>query len=218
MSYDFDLRIPLEETRDYFVARVHETYHAAMRRKVLEGLYMAEDAHAGQLRGDAEPYVVHPIRTALLVSEGADVDAPDMWIAALLHDAVEDSPLSPDRVHASFGANVQRLVLALTRTRSPKETAAQRRDGKIAKWRTTMGADADVRLLKVCDNLDNVLSWKFITPEHSAYEKIPRWLLEAEELYVPLAAATHEKLCARMRREIDGYYRRGFRRGTWFSG
>jgi GTP pyrophosphokinase len=218
MAYDFDTRVPLEETREYFVARLHETHDEPTRQTVLDGLQTAEVAHAGQLRGDAEPYIVHPIRTALLVAERAGIDDHEMWIAALLHDAVEDSPLDVDRIKRDFGPNVQRLVIALTRTKLPQETAQQRRDGKIEKWHQTMQAAADVRLLKVCDNLDNVLSWKFIGRDQSAYAKIPRWLMEAEELYLPLAAATNEKLCAWMRHEIDAYYRRGYHRGNWFSG
>jgi (p)ppGpp synthase/HD superfamily hydrolase len=217
MPFDFDVRLPLRETRDYFLSLARAVFDEATLQRVTAGLQLAEEAHAKQLRGDAEPYIVHPIRTALLVAELANVYEADMWIAALLHDAVEDSPISAERIHAIFGTDVGRLVVALTRVKAANETAAQRRDGKIAKWRATMQADPAVRLLKVCDNIDNVLSWKFITAEQSAYEKIPRWLMEAEELYLPLAAATNEKLFTWMRREIDAYYKRGCRRGTWFS-
>ena len=218
MAYDFDVRVPLGETRAYFLSLAQTVFDEATLQKVTAGLQLAEEAHADQLRGDAEPYIVHPIRTALLVAEPAGVEEEDMWIAALLHDTIEDSSIGAERICDAFGANVGRLVVALTRMKEPHETAAQRRDGKIAKWRATMQAGSDVRLLKVCDNLDNVLSWKFITEEHSAHEKIPRWLMEAEELYLPLAVATNETLFSWMRREIDAYYKRGYRRGTWFSG
>ena len=69
--------------------------------------------HAGQTRRSGEPYLTHPLEVASLV---ADMRLDDVAIAAgLLHDVVEDTLTSIDRVEELFGAEVAHVVEGVTK-------------------------------------------------------------------------------------------------------
>ena len=73
---------------------------------------VAEDAHRDQRRKDGRPYIEHPTQIAQLL---ADIGASeDLLVAAVLHDAVEDSELTVANLREGFGDRVARLVEALT--------------------------------------------------------------------------------------------------------
>jgi len=78
------------------------------RAQVLEALKVADAAHAGQLRRSGEPYIIHPVAvTVILADMGMDRDT---LIAGLLHDTVEDTPMTFERIEELFGLDVRRIV------------------------------------------------------------------------------------------------------------
>jgi guanosine-3',5'-bis(diphosphate) 3'-pyrophosphohydrolase len=120
--------------------------------KVFEALLFAARAHREQRRkGSGDPYVNHLIEVAELLSRVAGVTDVDVLRAAVLHDVVEDTLVSPSDVERAFGARVRALVEAVTDDRYlPKD---ERRELQVEHmW----SAEADVRMIKLADHCSNV--------------------------------------------------------------
>jgi (p)ppGpp synthase/HD superfamily hydrolase len=84
--------------------------------------------HVHQRRKGAagEPYINHLLEVAMLVAQATEGSDPDLVIAAVLHDAVEDQEVSLELIHGSFGADVASLVGEVTDDKSlPKERRKQ---------------------------------------------------------------------------------------------
>lgn len=111
----------------------------------------AQDAHAGQVRKGAgqEPYVTHLAEVAELTRAFGGGD--EAIAAAWLHDTVEDCGIQPETIVREFGAEVARIVAALTDDKSlPK---AERKRLQVLH---APGKDADAALVKLCDKISNV--------------------------------------------------------------
>jgi guanosine-3',5'-bis(diphosphate) 3'-pyrophosphohydrolase len=117
-----------------------------------DALTLAAHAHRAQFRkGGGEPYVNHLIDVAAILTRIAQVTDADILIAALLHDVVEDTPVTAAEVESRFGARVRALVEALTDDKSlPK---AERKRLQIEHMCT---AEHDARLIKIADHCSNV--------------------------------------------------------------
>ena len=74
----------------------------------------AERAHEGQFRRSGDPYICHPLETALILTDIEMLDAPTLQ-AALLHDVVEDSPMTLDEMTEQFGEEIAGLVDGVTK-------------------------------------------------------------------------------------------------------
>jgi guanosine-3',5'-bis(diphosphate) 3'-pyrophosphohydrolase len=120
--------------------------------RIFEALLFAARAHREQKRkGSADPYVNHLIEVAELLARVAGVTDADVLCAAVLHDVVEDTPVSPSDVEAAFGPSVRALVEALTDDkRLPK---AERKRLQVEHMAS---ASADARMIKLADHCSNV--------------------------------------------------------------
>jgi (p)ppGpp synthase/HD superfamily hydrolase len=111
-------------------------------------------AHAavGQKRKySGDDYIVHPIRVARLVKEHGGTD--EMIAAALLHDVIEDTHVSPAMIAEEFGWVVFKLVLELTDTSKPEDGNRAVRKGIDAK---RLGlASEQAQIIKLADLIDN---------------------------------------------------------------
>ena len=76
--------------------------------KIQQALRVAYCAHNGQTRKSGEPFIIHPVQVALLLS-GMKMDAPTV-MAGLLHDTVEDTELTFEQVEGMFGIEVKNIV------------------------------------------------------------------------------------------------------------
>ncbi|WP_157973467.1 HD domain-containing protein [Tropicimonas sp. IMCC34043] len=123
--------------------------------KLSRALVFAAEAHRNQRRKGAaqEPYIDHLIEVMNLVGEatgGADVD---LMIAALLHDAIEDTGVGAAELEARFGARVARIVVENSDDMSlSKPERKQRRLASIA------GKPVDSRMVKLADVISNLHS------------------------------------------------------------
>jgi (p)ppGpp synthase/HD superfamily hydrolase len=159
-----------------------------------KALSWAEQGHIKQRRDSDIPYVIHPIRVALTLPEKLGITEADMICAALMHDLVEDSGYTIEHIENEFGSEVARLVKGLTRKRPKGETEEQKRINKPLKFKEIAEADEKIRLLKLCDILDNMQSMKYIPRDNDHYKKIPRWKKELKEYVLPIAKNTNETL------------------------
>src|ERR1044071_8032887 len=81
-----------ERNYDYLAANLAPHLNAeelALTRRAYE---LAEAVHARQMRDEGTPYILHPLRVAMSLVAELDIRRPTVIPAALLHDAIEDSP------------------------------------------------------------------------------------------------------------------------------
>ena len=90
------------------------TYNPKGDLKMLEAAYrVAEEAHQGQVRLSGEPFIEHPLAVAQILTD-LRLDTTTL-AAALLHDTVEDTPVTLERLRDEFGDDVAEIVDGLTK-------------------------------------------------------------------------------------------------------
>ncbi|MGI5212551.1 HD domain-containing protein [Plantactinospora sp. CA-290183] len=110
--------------------------------------------HGGQTRPAGEPYLEHLLETVTVLTDGVGVSDPDMLVAAVLHDVVEDTDTTLEEVRDRFGPRVATLVAWVTKPDArPEEDKAATRARYLA--RLTNAPD-DALCLKLADRLSNV--------------------------------------------------------------
>eukprot|EP00986_Skeletonema_menzelii_P008376 scaffold3508_cov149-Skeletonema_menzelii.AAC.11 len=175
--------------------------------KVKQALRVAYRAHRSQMRKSGEPFIIHPVEVALLLS-GMQMDAETV-MAGLLHDTVEDTDLTFEQVEAMFGATVRqvsrskyidRFVASLKHSqyvslqivegetkvsKLPKLAFADYADEQAENLRQmfiAMTDDYRIIIVKLADRLHNMRTLKFMKPEKQ--KKISR---ETLDIFAPLA-------------------------------
>ena len=119
---------------------------------VKKALEFAAEAHKGQVRKyTGEPYIVHPIEVMELVKQV--IDDPEMQAAALLHDVVEDTPVSINEIKDEFGPRVAALVSDLTDVSKPED--GNRALRKELDRQHTAKASPDAKTVKLADLISN---------------------------------------------------------------
>ena len=141
----------------------------------------AERRHDGQFRGSGEPYIQHPLATALVLAE-LQLDRATI-AAGLLHDVIEDTGVTFDALREEFGNEVARLVDGVTKlSRIHWNSMEEQQAENLRKMFLAMAEDIRVVLIKLCDRLHNVRTLHGKKPE--SRQRIAR---ETLEIYSPLA-------------------------------
>src|SRR5215203_4532369 len=111
--------------------------------------------HKGQVRHSGEPYLVHPLEVAdLLADMKLDVVAVS---AGLLHDVVEDTLTTPERIQELFGAEIAHVVEGVTKIGAiPFSSSEERQAENFRKMLLAMVDDIRVILVKLADRLHNM--------------------------------------------------------------
>jgi GTP diphosphokinase / guanosine-3',5'-bis(diphosphate) 3'-diphosphatase len=150
--------------------------------------------HQGQMRASGEPYVIHPLEVAEVLTE-MKLDATAI-AAALLHDAVEDTPATNQEIATQFGDQVAHIVEGVTKI--DKIQFANREDRQaenVRKMLLAMVSDVRVVLIKLADRLHNMRTLEHLRPERQ--EAIAR---ETLDIYAPLA---HRLGMGKVRGELE---------------
>ena len=141
----------------------------------------AAERHAGQRRRSGEPYVVHPVGVARIISD-LRLDVPSVC-AGLLHDCVEDTSATAEDIGRLFGQEIQFLVEGVTKLgQIPWTTREERQAENFRKMLLAMARDIRVILIKLADRVDNMR-----TLQYMPREKQERIASETLEIYAPLA-------------------------------
>ncbi len=161
---------------------VLKNYFDATQIKLIEDAYtLAEKAHGEQKRHTGEPYITHPLAVAKILAE-MHMDAPTI-IAAILHDALEDTPLKKQDIANQFGSEIANLVDGVTKlTQIEFETRAQAQAENFRKMIMAMARDIRVILIKLADRLHNMR-----TIDSLPREKRHRIAKETLEIFAPIA-------------------------------
>ena len=122
-----------------------------------------------------EPYIVHPIAVAELVRSVPHT--PEMIAAALLHDVVEDTPVTIEQIRAAFGEEVAELVDWLTDVSKPGD--GNRRVRKHLDLLHTAKAPPAAKTIKLADLIDNTRTISRYDPSFwPVYRREKRALLD----------------------------------------
>lgn len=117
---------------------------------------MANEAHKGMRRKSGEPYIMHPLAVAKIVSEEIGLGVTST-VCALLHDVVEDTDLTIENIETAFGAKVAKIVDGLTKIGSvfDKESNSLQAEN-FRKMLLTLSDDVRVIIIKLADRLHNM--------------------------------------------------------------
>ena len=154
----------------------------------------ADECHSGQMRQSGDPYIAHPLETALFLAD-LHLDTHTI-VAALLHDVVEDCGVSLEEITLRFGPAVSKLVDGVTKLtrmddklQPPAEDVAGLMDDaeslhaeSLRKMLVSMAEDIRVVLIKLADRLHNMNTLDALPPE-----KRKRIAQETLDIYSPLA-------------------------------
>jgi GTP diphosphokinase / guanosine-3',5'-bis(diphosphate) 3'-diphosphatase len=209
-EYDF-LRCDhdLYDTTEYLREVIRKKYTEADVSHVFEAFTLAEYAHRGQYRADGLPFIIHPMRVALMLVHFDRNITSKMFIAALLHDTLEDTDLYESVIEEKFGKYVAKLVRSVT-IRYETQDFRDKQAAKLQKWRELMLSSHEARTIKIFEDLDNMIYWKTIPVGCPEYKKIPRWLEETQKTSLPLAYATNTEAYLLMQKEYEYYVECGF--------
>ena len=150
--------------------------------------------HAGQLRASGEPYVLHPLEVSLVLAE-MKLDSTAI-AAGLLHDAVEDTPVTTEDITARFGEQVAHIVEGVTKLDKIQfANRVDRQAESVRKMLLAMVTDVRVVLIKLADRLHNMRTLEHLKPDRQ--QAIAQ---ETLDIYAPLA---HRLGMGKLRGELE---------------
>src|SRR5204863_5735698 len=163
----------LERVRSYTSDEEREFLRRAYVFSALE--------HKGQVRHSGEPYLVHPLEVASIL---ADMRLDPAAIAAgLLHDVVEDTLTTIEKIQEHFGPEVAHVVEGVTKISAITFSSSEERQAEnFRKMLLAMVDDIRVILVKLADRLHNMR-----TLEHMPEERRLRTAQETLDIYAPIA-------------------------------
>ena len=160
---------------------VREAFSPEDAARVRDAFFFAYEAHNGQLRRSGEAYIIHPVAVAKILLDFG-MDAPSV-IAALLHDVVEDTPVTAEDVKKRFGADVALLVEGVTKLgKVPLQSREEQQAENLRKLLLAMCEDIRVIIIKLADRLHNMRTLSFV-PEQKRRDTAR----ETIEIYAPIA-------------------------------
>jgi len=131
---------------------------------ILKALEFSDKAHKNQLRKSGEPFILHPIEVAKILTT-IKLDA-DSIVAGLLHDTVEDTALTVSNIKENFGNQIAELVDGLTKiSKYSLKVNKQKLGENYRKLLLAATMDLRVILIKLADRLHNMRTLKFIKNE-----------------------------------------------------
>ncbi len=174
---------PKRLMRQYELVECVKAYDPDADEDLLNRAYVfSMQAHGTQTRASGDPYFSHPLEVAGIL---ADMKMDAKCIAtALLHDTVEDTPVTIHDVEKRFGPDVSRLVDGVSKlSRIEFQTVQAQQAENFCKLVLAMSMDIRVLLVKLADRLHNMRTLYFLKDP----EKRRRIARETLEIYAPLA-------------------------------
>ncbi|MBP4137553.1 RelA/SpoT family protein [Flavobacterium geliluteum] len=160
----------------------YQTLSVTDKKLIRKAFDVAVDAHKEQRRKSGEAYIFHPIAVAKIVASEIGLGATAI-AAALLHDVVEDTPVTVEDIERLFNPKVAQLVEGLTKiSMVQKDLNASMQAENFRKMILTLNDDVRVILIKLADRLHNMQ-----TMESMVEYKQTKIASETLYIYAPLA-------------------------------
>jgi guanosine-3',5'-bis(diphosphate) 3'-pyrophosphohydrolase len=151
--------------------------------------------HGSQVRASGDPYFAHPIEVAGILTEYR-LDTASI-VTALLHDVIEDTPVSRADIDELFGVEVGELVEGVTKLSRLELTHEHTRQAEnLRKFILAISKDVRVLMVKLADRLHNMRTLQYISSQ-AKRERIAR---ETLDIYAPLARSIG---CHRIYTELE---------------
>ncbi len=148
---------------------------------VVRAYHKGADAHSGQFRKSGEAYICHPLSVAITLAE-MRMDTRGI-IAAILHDVIEDTPVSKEELAEEFSPEIAELVDGVTKlSKLEHKSHAEAQAENVRKMLLAMAKDLRVIIVKLADRLHNMQTLGSMSTE--AKRRIAK---ETQEIYIPLA-------------------------------
>lgn len=160
-----------------------QAYHPSDDISLIEKAYrLSYDAHKEQKRKSGEPYVIHPIKVAIILA-GLELDKETI-VAGLLHDVIEDTEYTYADIEKMFGKDVADLVDGVTKLTQISWTTdkIEMQAENLRKMFLAMAKDIRVILIKLADRLHNMRTLEFMSPQ-----KQKEKARETMDIYAPIA-------------------------------
>ncbi|MDG2432049.1 RelA/SpoT family protein [Flavobacterium sp.] len=160
----------------------YQTLTAEDKKLIRKAFDVAVDAHKEQRRKSGEAYIFHPIAVAKIVASEIGLGATSI-AAALMHDVVEDTPITVKDIEKMFNPKVAQLVEGLTKiSLVQKDMNVSMQAENFRKMLLTLNDDVRVILIKIADRLHNMQ-----TMESMEDYKQVKIASETLYIYAPLA-------------------------------
>jgi len=174
--------------------RVLQYYPEANIELLKKAYTVATAAHMNQKRASNEPYIIHPLAVAGILSE---MRLDEISIAAgLLHDVLEDSDYTREQLTKLFGSEISDIVWGVTKISKISDVDVEDAQAEtLKKMILAMTGDVRVILIKLADRLHNIR-----TLEHLDDEKRRKISRETLEIYAPIA---HRLGMGKIRDELE---------------
>lgn len=170
----------LRQAYDDMIACLQKEPDERDREQMLSAYDLANYSHRYQRRKSGEPYMFHPIAVARICAEEIGL-GPTAICAALLHDVVEDTPVTLEDLRSQFGERIALMVGGLTKLDSAYTNESQQA-ANFKKVLSTLIVDVRIVLIKMADRLHNMRTIRSML-EHKQF----KIAAETSYVYAPLA-------------------------------
>lgn len=151
-------------------------------KKLIERAFkVSYEAHRSMRRKSGEPYIIHPLAVARIVSEEIGLGAKSIS-CALLHDVVEDTHYTLEDMERMFGEKISSIIDGLTKISGVFDNESSLQAENFRKMLLTLSDDVRVILIKIADRLHNMRTLSSLPPH-----KQMKIASETIYLYAPLA-------------------------------
>jgi guanosine-3',5'-bis(diphosphate) 3'-pyrophosphohydrolase len=148
---------------------------------ILRAFEIGAKAHEGQTRKTGEPYILHPVAVARILAN-MRMDYGSV-AAAILHDTIEDTPLTREEIENRFGEEIAELVDGVTKLDKMKFRTRHEADAEsFRKLMLAMSRDLRVIFIKLADRMHNMRTLGSMNPQ--SRRRIAR---ETLDIYAPIA-------------------------------
>jgi GTP pyrophosphokinase len=184
----------LDQAAAVFLRQVHEVNPHVQSDSVEKAYRFSWNAHRNQVRKSGEPFLSHPVAVALILAEQR-LDAITI-AAGLLHDVLEDTPITREELGREFGEQILLLVDGVTKIQKLEMKSHEERQAETyRKMLLSMAQDIRVIVIKFADRLHNLRTLRYLS-----VEKVKAIAGETLDIYAPLA---HRLGMARMKWELE---------------
>ncbi|MBE3089826.1 MAG: bifunctional (p)ppGpp synthetase/guanosine-3',5'-bis(diphosphate) 3'-pyrophosphohydrolase, partial [Actinobacteria bacterium] len=163
------------------IAKV-KSYNPQLDEKLLTKAYeIAKKYHDTQYRKSGEPFISHPLEVAKILAE-IELDQTSI-IAAILHDLIEDTEFTYEKVKKEFGASAADIINGVTKLdKIVFSSREERQVENLRKMIIAMSEDVRIILIKLADRLHNMRTLSSVSKEKRQLKAV-----ETLEVYAPIA-------------------------------